>query len=62
MKDLRLELLQKLNRRHLAEHPGENDLQARIANYEVSARMQTAATGAFDLKKRSEATRMLYGI
>ncbi|MDA0841985.1 MAG: DUF1501 domain-containing protein, partial [Planctomycetota bacterium] len=60
--DLQLELLQKINRRHLAEHPGENDLQARIANYEVAARMQTAATEAFDLKKESEATRMLYGI
>jgi uncharacterized protein (DUF1501 family) len=60
--ELQLELLQKINRRHLAEHPGENDLQARIANYEVAARMQTAATEAFDLKKESEATRMLYGI
>ena len=30
-----------LNRDHLAAHPGELDLEARIASYELAARMQT---------------------
>ncbi len=35
-----LDLLKSLNETHLAEHPGELDLQARIASYELAAKMQ----------------------
>lgn len=56
-----LSLLEKLNGRHLLEHPGEFDLQARIASYQLAARMQTAATEALDIGRESEATKALYG-
>jgi hypothetical protein len=57
-----LELLQQLNERHLEEHPGEHDLSARIASYELAAKMQTAATEALDLSQESKQTQELYGL
>ncbi|MBX3743944.1 MAG: DUF1501 domain-containing protein [Verrucomicrobiae bacterium] len=57
-----LDLLALLNREHLARHPGEHDLEARIASYELAARMQVAAREALDLSGESEATRRLYGL
>jgi len=57
-----LEFLGRLNRQHLAQHPGENDLEARIASYELAARMQLAAKEALDLSGESEATQRLYGM
>lgn len=57
-----LNLLQELNRRHLAEHPQDSELEARIASYELAARMQTAATEALDISQETEATQKLYGL
>ncbi len=57
-----LDLLGKLNRRHLDQHPGELDLQARIASYELAARMQLAAHEAVDISRESKATHALYGL
>lgn len=57
-----LAFLAQLNQAHLDRHPGENDLEARIASYELAARMQTAATEALDISGESEATLRLYGI
>jgi uncharacterized protein DUF1501 len=57
-----LALLDELNRRHLKLHPGEQDLEARIANYELAARMQSAAKDALDLSQETNATRRLYGL
>jgi hypothetical protein len=57
-----LALLQQLNAAHLAEHPMENDLAARIASYELAARMQLAAKEAFDISQESEDTHRMYGI
>lgn len=57
-----LDFLREVNREHLAKHPGELDLDARIASYELAARMQTAAKEAMDISRESEATRSLYGI
>ncbi len=57
-----LALLDRLNRLHLDRHPGETDLEARIASYELAARMQTAAKEAFDVGRESAETRALYGI
>ncbi|MBI1901592.1 MAG: DUF1501 domain-containing protein [Planctomycetia bacterium] len=54
--------LQSINRRHLEERPGETDLAARIASYELAARMQTAAKEALDLSQETEATRRMYGL
>lgn len=57
-----LAYLNKLNRQHLERHPGELDLEARIASYELAARMQSAAKDAVDLSGESAATKRLYGI
>ena len=55
-------MLREVNQEHLQQHPGELDLEARIASYELAARMQTAAKEAMDISRASEATRKLYGI
>ena len=57
-----LDLLAKLNRRHQELYPRESELEARIQNYELAARMQVAASSALDLKQESKATRAAYGL
>lgn len=57
-----LRYLNQLNREHLERHPGESDLEARIAGYELAARMQTAAREALDFESESPATKRLYGL
>lgn len=57
-----LQLLQALNEKHLTQHPGEAELEARIASYELAARMQIAATDALDISQETEATQQLYGL
>ncbi len=57
-----LDFLGRLNADHMAEHPGELDLDARIRSYELAARMQVAAKEAFDISGESAATQKLYGI
>jgi hypothetical protein len=60
--DQLLRYLDGLNRDHLAAHPGELDLDARIASYELAAKMQTAAKEALDLSKESQKTKAMYGL
>ena len=57
-----LDLLAHLNREHANRHPLESDLEARIASYELAARMQSAAKEALDISGESEATHKLYGL
>ncbi|MFO0952815.1 MAG: DUF1501 domain-containing protein [Isosphaeraceae bacterium] len=57
-----LGLLNELNRQHLSEHPGEADLEARIANYELAAAMQTAAREALDVSSEPAYIRTMYGL
>ncbi|MFO1065726.1 MAG: DUF1501 domain-containing protein [Pirellulales bacterium] len=57
-----LELLEQINREHLYQHPGETDLEARIAGYELAGRMQASAGEAFDISRESEDTLRMYGI
>ncbi len=57
-----LAFLKKLNDRHLERHPGEADLEARIASYELAASMQTAAKEALDVSGETKATHELYGL
>ncbi|WP_437187902.1 DUF1501 domain-containing protein [Planctomicrobium sp. SH668] len=57
-----LELLRTLNRRHLERNPGEADLEARIASYELAASMQTSAQEALDLTKETKETHEMYGL
>jgi hypothetical protein len=50
-----------LDRRHLERFPGDADLAARIASYELAARMQLSIPEVGDLGGESAATRRLYG-
>src|SRR5207247_4749256 len=43
-------------------HPGDTELSARIASYELAARMQLSAVEVADLSKESKATQDLYGV
>jgi len=60
--DRQLDLLKSLNEEHLAQHPGELDLEARIASYELAARMQTAAKEALDISSEPDYIKKLYGV
>lgn len=57
-----LSYLDRLNREHLQEHPGESELEARIASYELAARMQSAAREALDITSETAATKRMYGL
>jgi hypothetical protein len=56
------DLLARLDRVHQRQRPHQPDLDARIAGYELAARMQLAATDALDLSRESPATLRLYGV
>jgi hypothetical protein len=57
-----LDLLKDLNERHLASHPRESELKARIESYELAFRMQTAAAEAVALDREPPETREKYGL
>lgn len=54
-------LLQKMNARHLALNPGEGRLAARIASYELAARMQLTVPEISDLSTEPAHILRLYG-
>jgi hypothetical protein len=56
------DLLSRLDALHKAARPGQPNLDARIASYELAARMQVAASDALDLSKETPATLEMYGI
>ena len=58
----RLDTLAKLNQMHQQRHSGDSELEARIQNYELAARMQLAAVDVLDISKESDATQKLYGL
>src|SRR5436190_382048 len=57
-----LEMVRELDREQKKAYPLDQDLESRIANYELAARMQLAAVKVADLDEESEATKKLYGI
>jgi hypothetical protein len=57
-----LDLIRGLDRMHLETRPGDSELEARLASYELAFRMQATAPEAVDLSKESAATKKLYGI
>lgn len=57
-----LDFLERMNRRHLAQFPGNTDLEARIASFELAGRMQLAAAEAMDLSQETAETHKLYGL
>jgi hypothetical protein len=59
---LERDLLGRLDAIHKQLHPGQLRLDARIASYELAARMQLAATDALDVKQESADTLEMYGV
>jgi len=57
-----LKHLRKFNEGHLSERYDNTNLEARIANYELAYRMQTAAPEAIDIEKEPDHIKNLYGI
>ena len=57
-----LDLLAKLNRKHLTERPERSDLEARLTSYELGYRMQMEVPGVLDLAGESAATLEAYGV
>src|SRR6202171_4792598 len=57
-----LEMVRELDREQKKAYPLDQDLESRIANYELAARMQLEAVKVADLDEESEATKKLYGI
>jgi hypothetical protein len=56
------ELLAKLNSEHLRDYAGDSELETRIRNYEIAARMQLAAAAALDVSGETSATKTRYGL
>ncbi len=57
-----LALLNKMNRAHAEQHPGDSRLEARIASYELAAKMQLSAPEAFDVMREPASLRASYGL
>lgn len=57
-----LALLSQINQRYAETHPGDDRLEARIASYELAAKMQLSAPQAFDLTQESESVHTSYGL
>jgi Protein of unknown function (DUF1501) len=57
-----LKVLSQLNSQHMASRTGDSRLEARIASYELAAKLQISAPEVMDLSNETEATRRLYGI
>ena len=60
--ELSRSLLKRLDAAHRDQRPGHPDLDARIASYELAARMQMSATDALDVSQESQATHEMYGL
>ena len=54
-------LLRRLNERHLELYPGDSELAARIAGYELAARMQMSIPEVTDLSKEPASILKAYG-
>jgi len=54
--------LTHLDQAHRDQRPGEAELNARLASYQLAARMQVSATSALDLSQETAQTHQLYGI
>ncbi|MDQ3815558.1 MAG: DUF1501 domain-containing protein [Armatimonadota bacterium] len=56
-----LNLLQRLNRRHLQNRQNEAQLETRIQSFELAYRMQADATDAFDVDSEPQHIKEMYG-
>ncbi len=57
-----IDVINQLNRRHLAERPGYSELEARIESYELAFELQSSAPEALDLSRETRRTLDDYGI
>jgi hypothetical protein len=57
-----LQLIARLNRQYADRYPHRSDLETRIRNYELAARMQLAAEKELDLSQETAETKRLYGL
>jgi hypothetical protein len=56
------DLLSRLDQIHKKKHPNQLQLDARIASYELAAKLQMEATDALDISKESKETLEMYGV
>jgi hypothetical protein len=56
------DLITRLDQIHKRNHPNQLQLDARMASYQLAARMQLEASDALDISKETQATREMYGI
>src|SRR5258706_8909430 len=56
-----LDLLMKLNRRHIEQRQQDAQLEARVQSFELAYRMQSDAADAFDISREPEHIRKMYG-
>ena len=56
-----LDLLKKLNLKHIEQRGREAQLESRIQSFELAYRMQIDATDAFDVSREPKSIRELYG-
>jgi hypothetical protein len=57
-----LELLKQLNAEHLETREGDSRLDARIASYELAAKLQLSAPDVLDISGETESMQRLYGL
>lgn len=56
-----LDLIRKLNEKHLARRRADLGLEARIQSFELAYRMQLEASDVFDIRREPKSTHELYG-
>ena len=56
------DFIQQLNAAHLARHPGDSELAARIASLELAAKLQLRAAEVADFSKESPKLKDSYGV
>ncbi len=57
-----VELLQRLNAKHLQQYPGDANLAGRIASYELAGKMQTSVPEVMGISGETESTLQSYGV
>lgn len=57
-----VELLQRLNAKHLEQYPDDANLAGRIASYELAGRMQTSVPEVMDLSRETDSILRAYGV
>ena len=60
-REMQLNFLETLNRKHHADRLANSELDARIKSYELAFQMQSYAPEAVDLSQESEHTKRMYG-